>query len=175
VPDPLPPSPAQAGSSGRARRFWHHPVLPSLVLFALGLALYARTLGYEFLSWDDPAYVLDNAWIRELSWPNLIALFTRPVLESFFPLQSVSYMLDYQLWELDPFGYHLTSLLLNGLVAPLATVVPSLTPVLPCKPRPYRISCFLEPPRAHARDPEPGKVADGLRRFVIPLRSGDET
>lgn len=113
-PDAAGGAPLRAGAS-RLRSG-----LPSLVLFAVGFALYARTLGYEFVNWDDNAYVLENPWIREISLANLVALFTGPVLDSYFPLQSISYMLDHGIWEFDPFGYHLTSLLLYALLAPLA-------------------------------------------------------
>jgi tetratricopeptide (TPR) repeat protein len=117
---PVSESPREASGRALPVPVWARQASAAATLFALSLALYARTLGYEFLNWDDTAYVLDNPFIRELSLRNLFAVFTRPVLESFFPLQATSYMLDYQLWELDPFGYHLTSLLLYACVPALA-------------------------------------------------------
>jgi tetratricopeptide (TPR) repeat protein len=89
-------------------------------LVALSLVLYARTLGYEFLDWDDPEQVVDNPWIRSLSLDHLGAIFSQPIVGAFFPLQSLSFMLDYALWGLDPRGYHAQSVLLNALNAALA-------------------------------------------------------
>ncbi len=92
----------------------------ALALVVLGLCLYARTLDYEFLDWDDTAQVVENPWIRSLSLEHLAAIFSRPVVDSYFPLQSISFMLDYALWGLDPRGYHLQSVLWNALNGALA-------------------------------------------------------
>ncbi len=92
----------------------------ALALFALGTVLYARTLHYPFLNWDDPYYILDNPWIRGLSLEHLREIFTRPVLGGILPVHLLSYLLDHALWELDPFGYHLQSVLLNAINGALA-------------------------------------------------------
>ncbi|MGH7336696.1 MAG: hypothetical protein ACREI7_03885, partial [Myxococcota bacterium] len=101
-----------AVSEGRA-----FAVGAGLALFAVAVALYARTLHYEFLNWDDPYYVIDNSWIRGLSLEHLRAMFTLPMegLAGILPAQMLSYAFDYALWELDPFGYHLHSVLLNAV------------------------------------------------------------
>jgi len=92
----------------------------ALPLFALGAALYARTLGYGFLNWDDTYYVRENPWIRGLSVEHLQAIFTRPVQGGILPVHLLSYALDHALWGLDPYGYHLHSVLLNAANGVLA-------------------------------------------------------
>lgn len=94
-----------------------------LAVFALGIALYARTVHYAFLNWDDPSYVVNNPWIRTLSFENLRAIFTRPVQGGILPVHLLSYALDYGLWGLDPYGYHLHSVLLNAANGVLAFCV----------------------------------------------------
>jgi tetratricopeptide (TPR) repeat protein len=89
-------------------------------LFAIGLCLYGRTLHYDFVDWDDTAQVVENPWIRSLSLDHLESIFTQPVVASYFPLQSVTFMLDYALWGLDPRGFHAQSVLINALNAALA-------------------------------------------------------
>lgn len=91
-----------------------------LALFVLGVALYAPTLHFPFVDWDDGAYVRDNPAIRGLSLDNLRAIATRPVLNNFLPVHLLSYAFDYALWGLDPFGYHLQSVLLNAMNGALA-------------------------------------------------------
>jgi tetratricopeptide (TPR) repeat protein len=82
------------------------------------------TIHFEFLtSWDDPTYIIDNPWIRGWTRENLTYVFTQPYFANFLPLHLVSYMLDYSLWGLNPFGYHLQSVLLNALNAALALLV----------------------------------------------------
>ena len=46
-------------------------------LVAVGLCLYARTIGYEFVHWDDTALVVENPWIRSLSLDHLTSIFTK--------------------------------------------------------------------------------------------------
>src|SRR5262245_49816137 len=94
--------------------------LAGLAVFAVGAALYAPTLHYEFVNWDDQIYVLDNPWIRSLSFNHLQAIFGSAYLNNYLPVHLLSYMFDYMLWELDPFGYHLHSVLLNAANGVLA-------------------------------------------------------
>lgn len=86
-----------------------------LALFALGFALYAEALGYELLDWDDQVYVVGNPFLRGLTPENLWALCSRPFIGGILPVHMLSYAFDYAIWELDPSGYHLHSLLLNAL------------------------------------------------------------
>ena len=89
-------------------------------LFALGAAFYARTLGYEFVNWDDPYYVQNNPWIRGLSLEHLRAIFSESLLGGILPVHLLSYTFDHALWGLDPFGFHLHSVLLNAANGALA-------------------------------------------------------
>ena len=72
------------------------------------------------MSWDDSRYVTQNPWIRWWSVENLVHIFTRPYFVSYMPLQLVSYVLDYSLWGLKPFGYHLQQILLHAVNSVLA-------------------------------------------------------
>lgn len=90
-------------------------VVPALLVGGVAFALYARTLFYPFLNWDDPTYVMNNPWIRSWSWGNLTNIFTRPYAANFLPIHLLSYMLDYSIWGLDPFGYHMQSIILHSI------------------------------------------------------------
>ena len=112
--------------AGTATRFG--PTTPPAIaafaafaVFAAAILINLPTLRYGFLtSWDDPTYVVQNPWIRGFTRENLIHVFTRPYFSNFLPLHLVSYMVDFSIWKLNPFGYHLQSVLLNGLNAVLA-------------------------------------------------------
>jgi len=97
--------------------------LAAVAVFAAAILINLQTLHYGFLSWDDPTYVIDNPWIRGLSRENLVTVFTKPYYANYLPLHLVSYMVDYNFWGLNPFGYHLQSVLLNGVNAILALLV----------------------------------------------------
>ncbi len=95
--------------------------LAAIAVFTAALLVYLPTLRFGFLtSWDDPTYVVDNPWIRGFTRENLAFVFTHPYFSNFLPLHLVSYMVDYSYWKLNPFGYHLQSVLLNAVNAALA-------------------------------------------------------
>jgi hypothetical protein len=95
-------------------------LLPLLVLVLATFAVYAQTLGYDFLrNWDDNHYILENADVLGLDWERIKAVFTKYYVGNYAPVQMLSYMLDYTVWGLYPGGFHLTNLVLhtvNGLL-----------------------------------------------------------
>lgn len=94
-----------------------------IVLALLGLAglCYAYALDAEFLhSWDDNHYVTKNTRIRDLGPAGLWAMWSQPHYWHYIPMTLMSYALDYRFWELNPFGYRLTNLLLHALNGILA-------------------------------------------------------
>jgi len=82
-------------------------------------AVYVPALGNGFVNWDDPDYVSSNPFIRALD-PRLLRHAFGPAVSNWHPLTIMSYALDYRLWGLDPFGYHLTNVVLHALNAFLA-------------------------------------------------------
>ena len=103
----------------------------SLVLIvAATLATYWPTVHNGFLqvAFDD-AIVVDTVEIRALDAANLVTLATRFNHAHYVPLTMVSLAVDYRLWGLDPFGYHLTNIALHALTAALVCVF--LWPIMP--------------------------------------------
>ena len=91
--------------------------LPIGTLLLLVVAAYAKATGFEFTHWDDGYYVVDNPVIRSLSPPSLYAAFSRFFMGNYAPLQIVSYAADYRVWGLNPFGFHLSNMVLHALNA----------------------------------------------------------
>ncbi|MGD0349572.1 MAG: tetratricopeptide repeat protein [Verrucomicrobiota bacterium] len=85
----------------------------------LGLALgvwmvFGRTVGYEFVNYDDDVYVYANAQVSQgLSLRGIEWALRHSVNSNWHPLTMMSYMLDYQLHGLKAGGYHLTNVLLH--------------------------------------------------------------
>lgn len=93
-------------------------VVISLIV-VLGLVAYGNTLLNGFV-YDDPLVVEGNPFITSFS--NLSHLFDSDYYlgsgeTSWRPVATVSYFIDYQLWQFNPFGYHLTNLVLHILNA----------------------------------------------------------
>jgi hypothetical protein len=103
--------------------------LIAILVALVGFSAYAPVLDY-FFTGTDTFTLIDTCRIR--SWQDVCRILLEPLMgesqfaavASFYrPLSSFSYSLDYLLWGLDPFGYHLTDLLLHALVVALVVVV----------------------------------------------------
>ena len=105
------------------------PFLHIVLLIIIGITLYANTFQNEFV-WDDDELIVRNPYIK--SWRHLQDIFTRDLFyhangsSSFRPIQSLSLMLDYHFWRLNPFGYHLTNILLHISAAILVYLLVNL-------------------------------------------------
>ena len=96
------------------------------LIILITLLAYANSLNNSFVL-DDTHTILNNNFIK--SWKNFPAIFTRSYLTpfknniidhslgaqetSYRPVVTVSYFIDYAIWGLEPFGYHLTNLFLH--------------------------------------------------------------
>ena len=97
-------------------RFFSSNLSVCAVLVTATLFVYANALFNPFI-WDDHGLIIGNPLIK--SFGNVAQIFQSNVLggrgESFYrPLQMLSYALDYQLWGLNPVGFHLTNALLHA-------------------------------------------------------------
>ena len=88
---------------------WLVPVLIALVT----VAAFLPVLQNQFVSWDDDENFLDNPHYRGLGWSQLHWMWTTHQ-GHYIPLTWMTLGLDYLLWGMNPFGYHLTSLLLHA-------------------------------------------------------------
>jgi protein O-mannosyl-transferase len=103
----------------------------SLLPFALGIGLflvvfgvYARSLFCDFVNFDDPLYVSENAVTRAgLSPAGVAWAFTAGHAGNYHPLTWLSLQLDTTLFGTSPFGYHLTNVLLHAASTVLLFVV----------------------------------------------------
>ncbi|HEY8155873.1 MAG TPA: tetratricopeptide repeat protein [Myxococcota bacterium] len=85
----------------------------SLLAFSV-LAVFGQTLGFGFISYDDPEAVVTNPWVeRGLGWEGLRWAFTTFFFANWIPLSWLSLMLDAEIAGLDPRMFHLTNLLLH--------------------------------------------------------------
>ncbi|MBM4056497.1 MAG: tetratricopeptide repeat protein [Planctomycetes bacterium] len=89
------------------------PILVSLVSFLA----YLNILHHQFV-FDDFRVITNNPYIKD--WKYLTALFNSDYFKisgelSYRPLVTLSYFIDYAIWGLKPFGFHLTNLLIHTL------------------------------------------------------------
>ena len=81
-------------------------------------ALYARTVGYDFINLDDMHYTVDNPLVSGgFSWEAVKAAWTTAPADCWAPLLWLSFMLNVELAGLAPWGFHLLNILLFALSA----------------------------------------------------------
>ena len=91
-------------------------IIVLLAILLLTLSIYLQVSGHQFLSVDDPAYVLNNAHVKTgLSWDSIAWAFTTFHAEFWHPITWLSYMLDTELFGVRPEGYLFTNLFLHLL------------------------------------------------------------
>lgn len=97
------------------------PIPHYLIIIAIivsGFLAYHRSILKGVFLFDDRALILENSLIKNFSY--LKTIFTTHLYHGsgsysnfYRPIQSLSYMLDYHFWNLDPFGYHLMNVLIH--------------------------------------------------------------
>jgi tetratricopeptide (TPR) repeat protein len=101
--------------SGRAGRVLTPGAAVTPLLVALvTVAAFLPTLSNGFLDWDDDENLVANLYYRGLAWTNLRWMLTTTHMGHWIPLTWVTFGADYLIWGMNPFGYHLTSLLLHA-------------------------------------------------------------
>jgi tetratricopeptide (TPR) repeat protein len=88
-----------------------------LLLLAV-LVVFGQTIAFDFVNFDDGEYVSDNPHVTHgLTSQSVAWAFTTVRCNNWHPLTWLSYMLDSQLYGLNPWGYHLTNVLLHAATA----------------------------------------------------------
>ncbi len=98
----------------------------AFLLFLLVFFSYFGSLDNEFV-WDDHIQIIENQFIRDfknipsvLNKGNSSAFSGQFEVQYYRPAQVLTYLLDYFVWHLNPFGFHLTNILLHYLNSLLA-------------------------------------------------------
>jgi len=91
-----------------------------LLALSFGVALltflaYLPSITNDFVNWDDNVNIINNVHIRSLNWAFFKWAFTDTYLSYWQPLNWLTHAIDYSLWELNPFGHHLTNTLLHAV------------------------------------------------------------
>jgi tetratricopeptide (TPR) repeat protein len=93
-----------------------HSAYIYLFLLLATFAAYAQVFQYDFVNYDDPDYVTDNAHVRAGLTPEGVRwAFTAGDDANWLPFTRLSHMLDTQLFGLQSGYHHLTNVLLHAL------------------------------------------------------------
>jgi protein O-mannosyl-transferase len=91
--------------------------LDSWIAFMIALVTFAvffSSLRNEFVNWDDYVLLVDNPRYRGLGWEQVRWMFSTFHSGHYQPLSWLTFAFDYLVWGMEPFGYHLTNLVLHA-------------------------------------------------------------
>ncbi|MBI3385378.1 tetratricopeptide repeat protein [Candidatus Gottesmanbacteria bacterium] len=99
---------------------WPFQKYPWLLIFAFGLIVYSKALFNPFV-WDDQELIVNNASIKTssfisyaISGGNFNSGGLRILTGNYYkPLMSITYGINYRIWGLSSFGYHLFQIFLH--------------------------------------------------------------
>jgi protein O-mannosyl-transferase len=78
---------------------------------------FGGALGNDFVGYDDPRYVQNPRVTNGLTLDGIQWAFTHVHASNWHPLTTISHMLDCQVYGLQPWGHHLTNVLLHAVAA----------------------------------------------------------
>jgi protein O-mannosyl-transferase len=105
-------SPAQSVPESRAATLASY-FIPGLVAL-ITVIVFSPAFRNGFVNWDDLETIVENDNFRGFTWSHLRWMFTTFHLGHYQPLSWLTFSLDYLLWGMNPFGYHLTNILLHA-------------------------------------------------------------
>ena len=97
----------------KSNKTWNSGAGPAMTVAVLTVLAFLAVLKHQFVSWDDGAFLYLNPHLRGLDWDKLRWMLTTFRQGPYQPLAWLSYGADYQLWGMDPLGFHLTNLILH--------------------------------------------------------------
>jgi Flp pilus assembly protein TadD len=81
--------------------------------------VFLRSIGHDFVAWDDEALLVNNPAFRGLGWAHLRWMVGNTMLGHYVPVAWLSFAVDHEVWGLASAGYHLTNVLLHAANAVL--------------------------------------------------------
>ena len=96
-------------------------LVPVFVLFILSAVVYLNILPNGFVH-DDSDQIINNPWITDFAnlpgvfFSSAWAFLEEEVTSNYYrPVMHLVYMIDYAIFELNPWGFHLTSVIINSI------------------------------------------------------------
>jgi tetratricopeptide (TPR) repeat protein len=91
----------------KENKYWY-----DAILFIAAMTLYAPSLWYGFVG-DDLIYFIGNPHITSFDLWTILR--SGAIGADYVPLRDLSFVLDYLLWGENPFGFHLTNVIIFGI------------------------------------------------------------
>jgi tetratricopeptide (TPR) repeat protein len=90
------------------------PAAAAAAAAAAAFLVFLSALSNSFVGWDETFLLSQNPGLRSLDLAFMKWAFTTVVIGSWYPLVHISFALDNALWGGDPWGFHLTNVILHS-------------------------------------------------------------
>ena len=109
---------------------WKSPFLLFIIIILItSFAVYFNALSNDFV-YDDKSQVLENHWIKDIKFipeifsENVWSFKKESVISNYYrPLMHLIYMLNYYIFGLKPWGFHLVNILFHAGVSVLVFII----------------------------------------------------
>ena len=91
------------------REYW------GILVLLITLLIYAKTIHFEFLSFDDGLYITNNFWVINFTWDSVWYFFTNNVFGHYFPITMLTYGIQSKVFGLNPMPFHAFNLIIHIL------------------------------------------------------------
>ncbi len=92
-----------------------------VIILVITFIAFLPSLSNQFIkTWDDNVYITDNPAITHLNWESIRGFFTTQKNGTYVPLPLLTWAVEFKLFGLNPFPYHLDNLVLHLLCTILA-------------------------------------------------------
>ncbi len=98
-------------------------LLTATTVSLMSFIVYIGSFSGEFLNYDDKAYLFENPVIKQLDIATILSMISSSHAGWWMPLTWLSFAIDYQLWGLNPFGFHLTNTLIHAANSALVVAI----------------------------------------------------
>ncbi|UCF87094.1 MAG: hypothetical protein JSV71_06355, partial [Nitrospiraceae bacterium] len=140
-------------------------LIVSFFVSFITLLVYLPALQNDFVNWDDNEYIYDNPYIQSFDLKSIKWMFTAFHAANWHPLAWLSHAIDYAVWNLNPMGHHLTSIVLHGLNTFLVVIL--ITQLVSFGRN--NIAVQIRYSKSEARDPLLAGIITGLLFGLHPL------
>ena len=86
-----------------------------LAILIFTALIYRKAIFNGFAGWDDNNYIIENYFIKDFSLSGIKAIFSSFYFCNYHPLTTLTYLIEYKCYGLNPLPYHLLNVLLHLL------------------------------------------------------------
>ncbi len=125
-PSPLPNQASSLKSQTISKKTFSRlsPVLLSIALVLMVWFVFGQTLTFDFVNYDDPQYVTDNPLVLSgITWKGVLRTLTHSDYSFYHPFTTISHMLDFEIYGLNPAGFHFTNVVFHTMSAVILFLV----------------------------------------------------